>query len=158
MQHILQSSCMPRFLLMLWFFWFFFLNALIFLMPWLKSHCSSSKSSSNLSRSVSVSLSLSEKSPSGAGAPFMFISFSKWPLIKYFPLFQIFLIDYFSSLVLLPGPAPWQPTSWPPAGLSGAEPTRTRATTPRDIFPVIMRRFRCCSLTDSWASSWFQHR
>lgn len=64
-----------------------------------------------------------------------------------------------SSLVAsLLAPALSRPSSWLPLALSGEETTRTRATTPMAISPLIMRKSRCFSLTDSLAFSWSQHR
>ena len=57
-----------------------------------------------------------------------------------------------------PALALWLPTSWPPAGLSGVVRIPTRATTPRVTYPPTTSGYRCCSLTDSWDSSWHPPR
>ena len=53
-----------------------------------------------------------------------------------------------------PARAHWRHTSWRLLVLSGAAPTRTRATTPRVTSPPTMRRSRCSSQIASLASSW----
>lgn len=47
-----------------------------------------------------------------------------------------------------------QRTSWRPAATSGADRTRTRATTPKATCRPTMRECRCCCPIGSWASSW----
>lgn len=47
-----------------------------------------------------------------------------------------------------------QRTSWHPAATSGADRTRTRATTPKATCHPTMRGCRCCCPIGFWASSW----
>lgn len=47
-----------------------------------------------------------------------------------------------------------QRTNWRPAATSGADRTRTRATTPKATCRPTMRECRCCCPIGSWASSW----
>lgn len=62
------------------------------------------------------------------------------------------LLPVVSPLALVPS----LPSSWPPRDMSGAGTIRTQGTTLTGISPHTMRRFRCCYLTDSWVSSWYQ--